>query len=587
MTTTQDTVQLRLLPAGEAVLVELADLPQTLALLASLQADPIGGVKEIVPGARTLLLTIDEQQLTRDALAEALAARSLSLRPAEDGPRVEIPVHYDGEDLAEVAALLKITPDEVVRRHTGSDWFVAFTGFAPGFAYLTGGDELLRTLPRRSAPRTRIPPGAVAAAGGFSGVYPKASPGGWQLLGQTLTPMWDLQRDPPALLQPGQRVRFVDAGPRVETAAHDVAEASALTAVTAVTAAAAAVKAAPAAAFTGSAVPLGVGANGDGHSLAARSERADAGAVEIRQAGLQALLQDLGRPGQAGQGVSASGAMDRQSLKTANRLVGNDEAQACIEVVLGGFELLSHADITVAVTGADGPLTLIDPNGRAHAVDRGTPLALSAGDSLRIGAPTAGVRSYVALRGGVDIAPVLGSRSYDSLAEVGPAPLKAGDRLILRPARAGAVVGHPEAPQAQWPKPGDEVVLDLRLGPRTDWFTQDALTTLTSQLWTVTPQSNRVGLRLHGDTPLSRFITAELPSEGTSLGALQVPANGQPVLFLADHPLTGGYPVVACVAPWHLDLAGQLPVGTRLRFRVVSGFEPRVVDMNQESRPCP
>ena len=188
MTTTQDTVQLRLLPAGEAVLVELADLPQTLALLASLQADPMGGVKEIVPGARTLLLTIDEQQLTRDALAEALAARSLSLRPAEDGPRVEIPVHYDGEDLAEVAALLKITPDEVGRRHTGSDWFVAFTGFAPGFAYLTGGDELLRTLPRRSAPRTRIPPGAVAAAGGFSGVYPKASPGGWQLLGQTLTP---------------------------------------------------------------------------------------------------------------------------------------------------------------------------------------------------------------------------------------------------------------------------------------------------------------------------------------------------------------------------------------------------------------
>ncbi|MBB3192837.1 5-oxoprolinase subunit B/C family protein [Roseateles terrae] len=549
MTSPPDTFQPRLLPAGEAVLVELADLPQTLALLASLQAEPIVGVQEIVPGARTLLLTLDEQQLSREALADALAGRSLTLRPTEDGARVEIPVHYDGEDLAEVAALLKITPDEVVRRHTGSDWFVAFTGFAPGFAYLSGGDELLRTLPRRSAPRTRIPPGAVAAAGGFSGVYPKASPGGWQLLGQTLTPMWDLQRDPPALLQPGQRVRFVDAGPRVATAANDVSDASA-------------VDAAPPA-------------------------RVDASAVEIRHPGLQALLQDLGRPGQAGQGVSASGAMDRGSLKHANRLVGNDDAQACIEVVLGGFELISHADITVAVTGADGPLTLIDPNGRAHAVDRGTPLALSAGDCLRIGAPIAGVRSYVALRGGVDIAPVLGSRSYDSLADVGPAPLKAGDRLTLRPARTGAAVGHPQASPARWPQPGDEVILDLRLGPRTDWFTAEALTTLTSQPWTVTPQSNRVGLRLHGEAPLSRSITAELPSEGTSLGALQVPANGQPVLFLADHPLTGGYPVVACVAPWHLDLAGQLPGGTRLRFQVVSGFEPRVVDMNQESRPCP
>jgi KipI family sensor histidine kinase inhibitor len=579
MTSPQNTFQPRLLPAGEAVLVELADLPQTLALLASLQAEPIGGVKEIVPGARTLLLTIDEQQLTRDALAEALAGRSLTLRPTEDGPRVEIPVHYDGEDLADVAALLKITPEEVVRRHTGSDWFVAFTGFAPGFAYLTGGDELLRTLPRRSAPRTRIPAGAVAAAGGFSGVYPKASPGGWQLLGQTLTPMWDLQRDPPALLQPGQRVRFVDAGPRVAPAVVDVPAASA---VKTVEAPAAAPAQAPA-----PAVHKGVGGEDESRSTIDRRVQADPGAVEIRQPGLQALLQDLGRPGQAGQGVSASGAMDRRSLKIANRLVGNDHAEACIEAVLGGFELISHADITVAVTGADGPLTLIDPNGRAHAVDRGTPLALSTGDCLRIGTPTAGVRSYVALRGGVDIAPVLGSRSYESLADVGPAPLKAGDRLMLRPSRVGAVVGHPQAASATWPQPGDEVVLDLRLGPRSDWFTAEALTTLTAQTWTVTPQSNRVGLRLLGDTPLSRAVTAELPSEGTAHGALQVPANGQPVLFLADHPLTGGYPVIACVAPWHLDLAGQLPVGTRLRFQVVSGFEPRVVAMNQESRPCP
>lgn len=555
MTAPKHERTLRLLPAGEAVLVELADLPQTLALLASLQADPIPGVKEIVPGARSLLLTLDAQRLTRDALAQALATRSLDVRETAAGGLVEIPVHYDGEDLAEVAALLHITPEEVILRHTGSDWFVAFTGFAPGFAYLTGGDELLRTLPRRSSPRTRIPPGAVAAAGGFSGVYPKASPGGWQLLGQTLTPMWDVQRDPPALLQPGQRVRFVDAGPRAAAGTSPAGEDTA-------------------------AAPSGVAARSDAEGPDASPPDADAvaPAVDLRQTGLQALLQDLGRPGQAGQGVSASGAMDRRSLKAANRLVGNDEGEACIEAVLGGLELISRGELVLAVTGAEGPLHRISPDGRSCSVERHAPLALSAGDRLRLGAPTTGVRSYVAVRGGFAVPPVLGSRSYDSLADVGPAPLKPGDRLTLRPSRPGAVVGHPESAWTRWPAPGDVVVLDIHLGPRADWFTAQALSTLVSQPWTVTPQSNRVGLRLQGDTALSRAVGAELPSEGTPLGALQVPANGQPVLFLADHPLTGGYPVIACVAPWHLDLAGQLPVGTRLRFQVVSGFDPLAVE---------
>lgn len=585
---------MRLLPAGDAVLVELADLSQTLALLASLQADPIPGVKEIVPGARTLLLILDSERVLREggldeggdrrsvgqaerhpegplqappeglaqtwapSLAVALVGRSLVPVERAAGACVEIPVHYDGEDLAEVAALLQITPQDVVRRHTGSDWFVAFTGFAPGFAYLTGGDELLRTLPRRSSPRTRIPAGAVAAAGGFSGIYPKASPGGWQLLGQTLTPMWDVQRDPPALLQPGQRVRFVDAGARGALAGHGEVGQPGIAPrdITAVD------------------IARTQGARADGPAVPHDVEPA---AIEIAQPGLQALLQDLGRPGQAGQGVSASGAMDRRSLKAANRLVGNPEDEACMEAVLGGFELISHGDVVVAVTGAQGPLQRIGPDGRSHSLDRHTPLALSRGDRLRLGAPSAGIRSYVSVRGGVAIPAVLGSRSYDSLADVGPAPLKAGDRLRIRPLRQAAVVGHPEAAWTSFPRPGDDVPIDLCLGPRADWFTQEALTTLVSQPWTVTPHSNRVGLRLQGDTALSRAVTAELPSEGTPLGALQVPANGQPVLFLADHPLTGGYPVIACVAPWHLDLAGQLPVGVRLRFRVVRGFEPLTV----------
>jgi len=539
---------MRVLPVNpNTVLVELEDLAQTLGLLASLQAEPVAGIDELIPGARTLLIRFDPLVLARADLVEQVGRRPLDLSESRPGERVEIPVHYDGEDLAEVAGLLKLSPDEVVRRHTGSDWFVAFTGFAPGFAYLSGGDPSLG-VPRRQSPRTRIPPGAVALAGGFSGVYPKASPGGWQLIGQTFTPMWDLGRDPPALLQPGQRVRFVDAGPR------------------------------PAGSEDGGS---GTGQGASGTVQGAIVLDTDSGSnpdssavLEIRQPGLQAVLQDLGRPGQAGQGVAASGAMDRGALRLANRLVGNAGDSACIEIALGGFELISDGETVVAVTGAHGRLTLTTADGRRWSPPRWSPLALADGDKLAIAAPTAGVRSYLAVRGGFAREPVMGSLSFDTLAQVGPAPLVAGDRLSVRPVARGGVVGLPPLAPPALPTAADTVVLDVLLGPRTDWFTPAALTVFGEQVWTVTPQSNRVGLRVEGEQALERAITDELPSEGTAYGAIQVPASGQPVLFLADHPLTGGYPVIACIAPWHLDLAGQIPVGATIRFKVVAGFEP-------------
>ncbi len=192
-----------------AVLVELDDLPQTLALLASLRAEPIAGIEELVPAARTLLVTFRPAVLSAAELARQLRLRNLDAREQRVDKRIEIPVRYAGEDLAEVAGLLGVAPDEVVRRHTGSDYTVAFTGFAPGFAYLSGGHPSLN-VPRRQVPRTRIPAGAVGLAGSFSGVYPQASPGGWQIIGVTDTPMWDLSRETPALLQPGDTVRFVD-----------------------------------------------------------------------------------------------------------------------------------------------------------------------------------------------------------------------------------------------------------------------------------------------------------------------------------------------------------------------------------------
>ncbi|MPS77729.1 MAG: 5-oxoprolinase/urea amidolyase family protein [Achromobacter sp.] len=525
---------MRFLPVNtDALLVELDDLEQTLALFDTLQSRPIAGVTELVPAARTVLVIFQPGLVTRDALIADIGARDTSGRVARDGKLIEIPVHYDGEDLDEVAQLLGITRDEVVRRHTGSTYSVAFTGFAPGFAYLSGGDPTL-DVPRRKTPRTRIPAGAVALAGTFSGVYPQASPGGWQILGVTHTPMWDLARDTPALLQPGFRVRFVDAG---------------------------------------AAAPSTEAAQPNAPANPSR-EAAATPALEVVSPGLQAVFEDLGRAGQARQGVAASGAMDRGALRAANRLVGNAPGQAAIEIVYGGFQLRAHGPSVVAVTGARGDITLRNAAGATWTAPTYHAIALEDGDTLTLGQPSAGIRYYLAARGGFDVQPVLGSCSTDTLARVGPEPLAAGDRIGILPAGQGAIVGAPEIAPADLPEANADVVLDVVLGPRTDWCDPDAVALLSRQAWTVTPQSNRVGIRLNGESPLQRANHAELPSEGTRKGSIQVPASGQPVLFLADHPLTGGYPVIGSVAPWHLDRAAQIPIGARVRFNPISDFVP-------------
>lgn len=202
---------MKLLPcADSALLVELADLDEVLALYTALVDDLPDGVIDVVPAARTLLLRIDTSMT--DVGRVARSVRRTTPRPGArpEAGRVEIPVQYDGEDLAEVGRLTGLGERGVIEAHTRQEWTVAFCGFAPGFGYLVGGDERLR-VPRRSTPRTRVPAGAVALAGEFASVYPRESPGGWQLIGHTSVRPWDIERDPPALMLPGARVRFVEA----------------------------------------------------------------------------------------------------------------------------------------------------------------------------------------------------------------------------------------------------------------------------------------------------------------------------------------------------------------------------------------
>ncbi len=202
---------MRVLPSGStALLVELAGLEEVLDLYAALCAERPDGVVDVVPAARTILLVTDP--CATDLATVERAVRETTPRRVDrtGGELVEVPVTYDGEDLAEAASLLSCTPEELVRRHTGEEWTVAFCGFAPGFGYLAGACGQW-DVPRRDSPRTRVPAGSVALAGEFSGVYPRASPGGWQLIGRTELSIFDLDRDPPALLRPGTPVRFVEA----------------------------------------------------------------------------------------------------------------------------------------------------------------------------------------------------------------------------------------------------------------------------------------------------------------------------------------------------------------------------------------
>ncbi len=275
------------------------------------------------------------------------------------------------------------------------------------------------------------------------------------------------------------------------------------------------------------------------------------GGLRVVQTGPLTTVQDTGRIGQGSLGVGRSGACDRGAHRLANRLVGNPEEAATLEVTFGGLVLVAETDVLVALSGARCP-------GAPHLA----PTTLVAGQELRLAPPTAGLRTYLAVRGGIAVEPVLGSRSTDVLSGLGPAVVQAGDRLPVGPASL-PMPGVDLAPVAE-PSAG-EVTVRVLPGPRRDWFDEAAWSLLTGQDYRVSSDSNRVGVRLEGE-PLARSRTDELPSEGMVRGALQIPPSGVPVLFLADHPVTGGYPVVGYVADDDVDRCAQLRPGQTLRF---------------------
>ncbi len=523
-------------PYGErAVLIEWPDPAGIDSLRAVLRRHPLAGQVDLVSGARTLLVRLDGPARVAEA-RQALPTLLRSTAPGPDPVRgdpelngsfgsdpVVVDTIYDGEDLEEVGRLTGLGAAGVTAAHAGGRWTVAFAGFAPGFGYLTGGDPRLQVV-RRPTARTRVPAGAVGLAGEFSGVYPRDSPGGWQLIGRTDAALWRPDRDPPALLRPGMRVRFraverfVDRPEPVE----------------------------------------GETSEPDGHGRV--------GLLVLRP-GLFTTVQDLGRPGQADLGVGRSGAADRGAAARANATVGNPVGAALLETVLGGLTVRARGEQVLALAGALGPARIgtetDELQNEADQADAGA-FDLPDGAELRLSTPASGLRGYLAVRGGIEVPPVLGSRSTDQLSGLGPAPLRAGDLLPVGAGRPNPRAAERGPPRGPVPTAGP-VELAVLPGPRSDWFTAAARRRLTGETFTVDPRSNRVGLRLNGPA-LARTGSGELPPEGLVPGAIQVPPDGQPVLLLADHPVTGGYPVIGVLTDAAIDRAAQLRPGQTVRF---------------------
>jgi KipI family sensor histidine kinase inhibitor len=489
---------------------------EALDLASALRDRPPPGLLDAVPGACTLLLLFDPDLLDHRALAEALG-RLGTARGRAEVRIVRLEASYggaDGPDLAPLSREAGLSEGELVRLHAGAEHTVAFLGFAPGFAYLSGAPAAF-AVPRLPSPRIRVPPGSIAVADGYTGIYPSATPGGWRLIGRIAQRLFDPSSTPPALLRPGDRVIFEP-------------------------------------------VPA--------HALGAFPEAATpqpSGRVPVARVlapGPFTTVQGGPRHGLASSGVPSGGAMDLPALLEANARVGNAPASAGLEVTLAGPELEVLASARIAVAGGEVDLVL-----QERKLGGPGPHDLRAGDRLKLSALRRGVRAYLAFAGGLS-----------------PPPPGEPARALGRGETLFA--GEPAAPsKAQglpgvFPKPGaysgpaarslGDALIEVRAlrGPQWEYFAPAGQATFFSAEYRVSPQSDRRGLRLLGpEVELARG--ADLPSEGTAPGAVQVPGSGLPIVLGPDRPVTGGYPKIATVISRDLPLFAQARPGTRLRFR--------------------
>ncbi len=474
------------------------------------------GFLDAVPGARTLLVRFDPQRLARGRLAEEVERGASEAKgPTASRRAMRLPVFYDtdaqtGPDLGELSRGAGLSPVEFARRHAETQYRVAFLGFAPGFPYMTGLPQELHA-PRLATPRTRVPAGSVGIGGHYTGIYPEETPGGWRLIGRVPVRLFDAARNPPALLLPGDSVGFEPIGREEFERRRPILE-----------------RADPAPRPDVSAVPL----------------------FRVTAPGVFTSVQGGPRRGWAIYGVPPGGAMDLEALAAGNAAVGNPPSAPSLEMTLVGPELEILVEATIAFSGGR-----IEPTVNGKTVSAAALRQVRIGDRLRVGAVRAGARAYLCVAGGLTRArePSLSRRlTHDEI-------------VFLDTSRTQRA--HTASPYCQ-PEVQREVVIRVLPGPQRERFEKEGIATFLGSPFRVSASSDRRGIRLEGP-PIANRESPDIPPEGTALGGIQVPRDGQPIILGPDRPVTGGYAKIATVIAEDFPLLAQALPGTVVRFKEV------------------
>jgi KipI family sensor histidine kinase inhibitor len=527
----------RFLPAGDRVLIaEYGDRIDEAVnthvhrVARALVRRRAPGIVEIVPTYRSVAVHFSPLRVTAAEVRDFVLDFEAHADDANGQlPRtVEIPVRYGGEfgpDLPDVAAHAGLPEADVVAIHAAGTYRVYMMGFTPGFPYL-GGVSARIAMPRLPSPRTRVPAGSIGIAGQQTGVYPTDSPGGWRIIGRAPVRMFDPDREPATLLDAGDVVRFVPID-----AVRYTALAAELTA-------------------------------------RARAETRPAGdpAIDVLDGGMLATVQDLGRIGHQRFGVPAAGAMDPFALRAANRLAGNADGDAGLEMTLAGPTLRFLRDSAIAIAGGD-----LVPSLNGRAVPMWRTIGVRRGDVLAFAGRRSGLRAYLAIEGGLEVPLVLGSRSTYLASGFGGyegRALREGDTLGIGAARESA--SERRRLRAEPPAPTDAVrAVRVVFGPQDGAFTDTGRRTFVSSVYALSARSDRVGCRFEGPA-IQHATGADIVSDGTAFGSVQVSGDGMPIVLMVDRGTTGGYTKIATVVSADLPVLAQMVPGDRLRFEAIS-----------------
>lgn len=522
-------------------------------------------IREIVPTYCAVSVYFDEKNC-KASLLKKIALEVIEKIDGEEEKStgseriITIPVCYETEefapDLRKVAEHANLSTKEVIRIHSSTDYLIYMMGFLPGFPYLGGMEKCLET-PRLETPRTKIPAGSVAIGGAQTGLYPVESPGGWNIIGRTPLKLFDLNRNLHFLYNSGDKIRFEPIS-RKEFEDFDVyAENDWLWKN----------------GFEAEAVQ-------HSHSVVAGRKKPHEkniphyecdGGIKILVAGLLTTIQDAGTTGFQKYGISQSGAMDEISFVLANAICGNQENAACLETTLSGPSIRFVTDCDFAITGA--VFSNASLNGKP--VEMNKKIHANAGEVLNCGFASKGLRSYIAFAGGILVPEVFGSRSTNLKSKIGGykgRKLETNDELAIgfRKSRSfsGAVSSTVTIPASSGSASGGSeiLVLDCIKSSQFDFFSEESVKIFTSSVYTITPESDRMGIRFQGQNIMCG--KTDIISDAIPFGAVQITSAGLPVVMAADRQTTGGYAKIACVKKESMCALAQAAPGTKVQFYI-------------------